>query len=63
MYAVKEDTLDEVLKFLKEEIIFCFGPRRTIISDNKRYPSANKIQSFMKENNNNVKQSWNTPQC
>lgn len=61
--AIEYDTLDEVLKLLEEIIIFCFAPPKTMISDNERFFIANKIQSFIKDNNMMWKTVIKYPRC
>ena len=43
-------TAEEVLKFLNEEIIHCFGLPRVVVSDNATFFTASVLDAFMARN-------------
>lgn len=49
--ATNNHVSDESVKFLKKEIIFCFGPQKMNISDNGRCVTAKYFQLITKKNN------------
>ena len=48
--ATATSTAEEVLKFVKEEIIHCFGLPRVVVSDNATCFTASVLESFMARN-------------
>ena len=54
--ATVTSTAEEVLKFVKEEIIYCFGLSRVVVSDNATCFTASVLDAFMARN----EITWNT---
>ena len=48
--ATETSTAEEVLRFMKEEIIYCFGLPRVVVSNNATCFTASVLDSFMARN-------------
>ena len=48
--ATRDSIAQVVLKFVKREIMYSFGPPQTIISDNATCFTASAVSSFMAQN-------------
>lgn len=48
--ATKSSSAEEVIKFVKEEVLYSFGPRLTIISDNATCFTAKSLVKFTRDN-------------
>ena len=48
--ATKTSSAEELIKFVKEEVLYSFGPLRTIISDNATCFTAKSLVKFARDN-------------
>lgn len=52
----QDETSETVIRFMKEEVIFRFGPPKVVISDKATFFTENKLQKFIYAN----KKKWKT---